>query len=155
MGIARSVESHLHKHRVAYDLIPHPHTASSKETAKVSHVPLPQMAKAVVLGDDRGFLLMAVIPADRYVDIKTLSRRLGRDLHLIPEERLAPVFRDCEPGAIPPLGPVYGMETILDNKLVGLPVVYFEAGDHEELVRVDGEQFVQLLKEARHGDISH
>lgn len=155
MGIARTVETYLQKHRIAYDLIPHPHTASSKETAKVTHVPPQHVAKAVVLGDDQGFLLMAVVPSDRYVEVKTLSKRLGRDLHLTSEDRLAPVFRDCEPGAIPPLGPVYGMETILDNKLVGLPEVYFEAGDHEELVRVDGEQFVRLLKEARHGDISH
>jgi Ala-tRNA(Pro) deacylase len=47
------------------------------------------------------------------------------------------------------------METILDNRLVGLSEVYFEAGDHEDLVRVDGETFVRLLKEAQHGDISH
>ncbi len=155
MGIARTVESHLQKHRIAYDLIPHPHTASSKETAMVTRVPPQHIAKAVVLGDDRGFLLMAVVPGDRYVEVKTLSRRLGRDLHLLSEQRLTPVFHDCEPGAIPPLGPLYGMETILDNKLIGLPEVYFEAGDHEELIRVNGEQFVRLLKEARHGDISH
>jgi Ala-tRNA(Pro) deacylase len=154
MTIARTVVEHLQRNQVTYDVIPHPHTGCSKETANAAHVPPERIAKAVVLGDDGGFL-MAVVPGNRYVEVKRLSKKLGRDLHLIPEERLAPVFRDCAPGAIPPLGPVYGMETILDDGLVGLPEVYFEAGDHEELVRVDGEQFVRLLKEARHGSISH
>jgi Ala-tRNA(Pro) deacylase len=47
------------------------------------------------------------------------------------------------------------METILDDRLVGQPQIYFEAGDHEQLIRVSGEQFVSLLKEARHGRFSH
>jgi Ala-tRNA(Pro) deacylase len=47
------------------------------------------------------------------------------------------------------------MQTVLDDRLVGLPHIYFEAGDHEDLVRVDGEQFIRLMKEAQHGQFSY
>ena len=83
------------------------------------------------------------------------SRRLGRSLEIVPENRVAPLFKDCDIGAIPPLGTAYGMETILDDSLVGQPEIYFEAGDHEELIRVGGEEFLRLLGEARHGQFSH
>jgi Ala-tRNA(Pro) deacylase len=80
---------------------------------------------------------------------------MHRKLALAGEDRIMRVFKDCAAGAIPPLGPAYGMKTILDDGLVALPEVYFEGGDHEELVRVDGEQFVRLLKDAPHGQFSH
>jgi Ala-tRNA(Pro) deacylase len=89
------------------------------------------------------------------VGVETLSRRLGRELQLVDENRIAPIFKDCDVGAIPPLGPAYGMETVVDDRLVGQREVYFEAGDHEDLVCVSGEQFLALLKEAQHAAFSH
>jgi Ala-tRNA(Pro) deacylase len=76
-------------------------------------------------------------------------------LSLAPETSLAPVFRDCESGAIPPLGPAYGMKTIVDDSLFGQPEVYFESGDHRGLIRVGGEEFLALLREAMHGQFAH
>jgi Ala-tRNA(Pro) deacylase len=112
------------------------------------------MAKAVVLAD-RGGYVMAVVPGSRHVSVKTLCKKLGRELVLVQEDSLIPVFKDCARGAIPPLGPAYGIETIVDDSLVGQPEIYFEAGDHEELIRVNGEQFLSLLRQARHGQFSH
>ena len=122
--------------------------------AETAHVPPEQLAKAVILSDRRGFL-MAVIPGNRHVSLDDLWKKLGRRLSLAPESRLAPVFRDCESGAIPPLGPAYGMETIVDNSLVGQPEVYFESGDHRGLIRVDGEEFLTLLRDAMYGQFAH
>jgi Ala-tRNA(Pro) deacylase len=154
MPIANTVKQYLEEHGISYSVVPHRHTESSRETADAAHVPSDQLAKAVVLIDDGGYL-MAVIPGDRHLQIDTLSKKLRRNLALATESRVVPVFKDCAPGAIPPLGPAYGMKTILDDSLVGLSQVYFEAGDHEDLVRVDGEQFVRLMKEAQHGQFSH
>ncbi len=108
----------------------------------------------MVLIDDAGYV-MAVIPSNRHLRVETLAKRMRRNLALAAENRIMTVFKDCATGAIPPLGPAYGMKTILDDSLVGLPEIYFEGGDHEDLVRVDGEQFVRLLKEAQHGQFSH
>lgn len=154
MTIAHTVTDFLQKQHVAYDVVSHPHTDSSKGTARAAHVPADCLAKAVVLTDAKGYL-MAVVPGDCHVDLHTLSRKLGRRLELVSENRLPPVFKDCDPGAVPPLGPAYGMETIMDDRLVGQPQIYFEAGDHQQLIRVSGEQFVSLLKEARHGRFCH
>jgi Ala-tRNA(Pro) deacylase len=154
MTIAKTVEDYLQQNRVAYDIVPHPHTSSTRATVQTAHVPADRVAKAVVLHDGSRYV-MAVVPGSRHVSVRTLSKKLGRELRLAQEESLEPVFRDCAPGAIPPLGPAYGMETIVDDSLVGQPEIYFEAGDHEELIRVKGDHFLSLLREARHGQFTH
>lgn len=154
MGIAKTVERYLREHKTNYVVVHHRPSMSSKETAQAAHVPPDQIAKAVVLADDRGFL-MVVIPADRHVELHRLSDKFRRRLALVAEQRIAPIFKDCELGAIPPLGPAYGMQTIVDDSLVGRKHVFFVAGDHDDLIRVDGEAFVHLLSSAQHGQFSH
>lgn len=154
MTMAQTVSGYLQSHHVTYDVITHPYSDSSRKAAENAHVPPEQLAKAVILNDRRGFL-MAVIPGDRHVSLDELSKKLGRRLSLTPESRLVPVFRDCESGAIPPLGPAYGLETIVDDSLVGQADVYFESGDHRELIRVGGDEFLALLGEAMHGQFAH
>lgn len=155
MSIAQTVIQCLQQRRIPYDVVAHPRTASTRATVSCSQIPPERMAKAVLLSDTHGGYVMAVLPGSRYVNVKTLSRKLNRQLSLVEERQLPLVFNDCERGAIPPLGPAYGIETILDDSLVGQPEIYFEAGDHEELIRVNGEQFLSLLRQARHGQFSH
>ena len=154
MAIAATVKDYLEKTGTRYSMVPHPHTWSSSDTAKAAHVPPERIAKAIILADQAGYV-MAVVPANRHVDLEALSKEFGRDLPLAPEFRIGSVFKDCDLGAIPPLGPAYGMTMMLDNCLIGLPEVYFEAGDHEDLILVDGAQFMSLMKGARHGEFSH
>lgn len=154
MPVAQTVVDYLQARHIPYTVLPHRRSKSSRETAESAHVSVEQMAKAVIFWDREGYL-MAVVPGDRHVGVETLSSKLGRELTLADESRIAPVFKDCDLGAIPPLGPAYGMETIVDDSLVGLPEIYFESGDHEDIIRVDGEQFLLMLSPARHGQFSH
>lgn len=154
MTIAKTVEHYLQEHGTEYTVVRHRPAMSSKETAAAAQVPAEEIAKAVVLGDERGFV-MAVIPGDRHVQLHKLSEKFHRRFALVAEQRIAPIFKDCEPGAIPPLGPAYGMATVVDDSLVGRSYVFFVAGDHDNLVRVDGEAFVRLLGSAQHGQFSH
>jgi len=154
MSIAKTVIDCLQRNHVPYCVVSHSRTGSTRETAQAVKVPPERIAKAVVLHDRVGYV-MAVVPANRHVKLESLSEKLGRVLSLVAEERLTPVFRDCDVGAIPPIGAEYGLETILDDSLVGQPEIYFEAGDHEELIRVDGEQFLRLMRRARHGQFRH
>jgi Ala-tRNA(Pro) deacylase len=64
---------------------------------------------------------------------------------------LTELLTDCAPGAVPPLGPVYGIETFLDEALTTLSEVYFESGDHQNLVKVSGDDFLMLLAGVRRG----
>lgn len=153
MPIAPSVISVLTENQIDYEVISHPKSFSSTETADAAHVADDHIAKGVLLEDDDGYLL-AVIPASQWVALHRMNTELDRDLHLASEKEVARLFRDCDPGAIPPLGEPYGVETVLDEALTSLASVYFEGGDHERLIRVSGEQFNRLMKGVRHGRFS-
>jgi Ala-tRNA(Pro) deacylase len=153
MTIAASVENYLTQAGVRYDVIPHHHTSTSAFSAQAAHVPGERLAKCVMLEDDRGYL-MAVLPATRKVDLGALHRALGRELGLATESELTGLFSDCEPGALPPLGRAYGIETIVDNSLVSAQDVYFESGDHCALLHVSGNDFLRLMGDAPREKIS-
>lgn len=154
MSISETVATYLAAHQIDYELVPHPHTYSSHDTAESAHVREDHIAKAVVVKDQQGFA-MVVIPASEYLKLHALQEATGREFILAYEPEVDELLGDCQPGAIPPLGPAYGVETFLDERLTSLANIYFEAGDHENLVHIDGESFHRLLKGARHGNFSH
>ena len=155
MAIASTVSNYLAEHDVAYDVLTHPHTATSGESAQAAHVPGTRLAKSVVLEDEQGYL-MVVLPSNRQIDLGELHRQLNRNLGLATEGELGSLFIDCEIGALPAMGPAYGMETVVDDALAEQSDIYFEAGDHEQLIHVSAETFQTLLGEsARHGRFSH
>ena len=153
MTIAARVSDYLAEQDVDYEIIDHPHSATSMETAQLAHVPGDCIAKSVVLGDDRGYLL-AVLPASCRVDLGELHRQTNRNLGLVTEYELDALFDDCEPGAVPPFGNVYDIDTIVDENLVEQSDIYFEAGDHERLIHVSAETFDSLLGDAQHSEFT-
>jgi Ala-tRNA(Pro) deacylase len=139
---------------VQYEVSEHRLSHSSAQTARIAHVPPRLVAKSVILEDDGG-IVMAVIPADRYVMLGRLSGLLGRrDLHLADEERIAAVFDDCDRGAVPPVGMAWGIETVVDEELEVHDVVYLEGGDHRRLLKMPARQFAELMRAAWHGRFS-
>lgn len=157
MTVAHTVLSYLEQRQVPFEVVKHPHTVSSLRTADKAEIQASRLAKAVLLEDDleHDHYLVAVVPATHRVDVETVSRRVGRPMHLATEENAAGLFTDCEAGAIPPLGTAYGVETLWEDSLMEQPVLYFEAGDHESLVRVRAKDFIQLLPDSPHGQFSH
>ena len=153
MSIANRVNKYLAEQDADFDVVNHPHSSTSMETAQLAHVPGDRIAKSVVLGDERGYLL-AVLPASCRVDLGELHRQTNRNLGLVTEYELGALFEDCEPGAVPPFGNVYDMDTIVDESLAGQSDIYFEAGDHECLVHVSAETFENLLADARHSEFT-
>jgi len=154
MFIPPRLSSFLLAHDAEYDVQRHRHSRGTSDTAHAAHVPRHQLAKAVVLEDEAG-CVMAVVPADRYVRLGRVSQLLERQhLRLADEERIASLFPDCERGAVPALGMVWGLETVVDDELEKLSVVYIECGDHERLLRLDHRQFHALMRQARHGQFS-
>ena len=129
-------------------------SAASMETAAAAHISGENMAKAVVLKDDKGYLV-AVIPATYKLVTGELYDMLGRRLEMAGEDELPGLFGDCDLGAGPPVADGYGIETGCDEGLAKLENVYFEGGDHTSLVRVSGEDFMKLMGDARRGVFSH
>lgn len=153
MTIAASVQKHLVHAGVSFEVIEHSRTLDSAHAAQAAHVPGAQLAKGTLLKDDQGFVI-AVVPATRKVDLGTMHRRFGRPLGLATEGELNGLFGDCEPGAVPPLGAAYGIDSILDDSLMEEADVYFEAGDHRGLVHLSGSEFRKLMTGVPHADIS-
>lgn len=154
MAMAITLKHYLDKKGVDYDLVPHDPTPTALAAAHAAHVPDDCVAKPVILEDEKGFL-MAVVPASHRVELGTLHNTLHRNLGLATELELAALFQDCELGAIPAVGPAYGLPVIVDDSLTERPDIYFEAGDHRELIRMDTRQFKKLLPRVKHGRFSH
>jgi Ala-tRNA(Pro) deacylase len=154
MTIAASVQHYLDQEGVEYDTIAHSRTRDSSHTAQAAHVPGDRLAKCVMLGDDNGYL-MAVIPASHRLDLRAIRLELNRELGLATEREILELFKDCDPGAVPPLGYAYGIDMILDQSLADTPDAYFEAGDHESLIHVSGRDFLKLMADSPRRSVSH
>ncbi|SDJ64792.1 Ala-tRNA(Pro) deacylase [Ferrimonas sediminum] len=154
MGVAISVIDYLEELGVQYQLVPHAHSQSSIQSALSAGVSARQTAKSVMLEDNEGRRVMAVIPAANRVVIQQLSQQLKRELHLIPESKLKGQFDDCELGALPGVGDPYNVLAVYDDALEGEDHVYLEAGDHEHLIRISNQGMKALMADHPHGRFS-
>ena len=151
MSIPTRLSSYLDQRGTRYEILLHKHSRSSAETARTAEIPAHQLAKPVVVEDDAGFV-MAVVPADRNVQLRELSRLLHREhLRLSDEASIASMFVDCDRGAVPALGMAWGLPTVIDDELEANEVVYLESGDHERLLCLANDQFHELMLAAQHG----
>jgi Ala-tRNA(Pro) deacylase len=129
------VQTLLSLEGLEYERVRHFDAFGAFEAAVASHIPEWEMAKAVVVraGDARH--LLAVVPSTCLLDLEALASGSGHsDLTLATEEEVARLFPDCEVGAVPPFGQLYGMPTFLDMCLCGAPEIFFTAGSRRELV---------------------
>jgi Ala-tRNA(Pro) deacylase len=153
MTIPARVADYLRERNVGFELGPHRATGSTHESAEAAHIPDDHIAKGVMVHDRQGDA-MAVIPGDAWLQLDALNQETGRAFELDEESELTELFPDCEPGAVPVTGPAYGIETFVDEALTTLAFVCFEAGDHQNLVRVQGDDFVALMQGLRRGHFS-
>jgi Ala-tRNA(Pro) deacylase len=150
MAIAPRTQSFLDENHVAYTLLPHARAESARGAALAAHVPPERLAKAVLLNDVQGYLL-AVVPASHRLELERLREELDRRLELASELELAAIFADCEIAALPPFGAAYGIPTVVDDALLHLTDLYFEAGRPDALGRMAGADFARLFLGRPHG----
>ncbi len=153
MTIAPTLQTYLADHEVAYDLVPHQPTETSLRTAEACHIPGERLAKAILLRDPVTYWL-AVVPASRRIRLPDLKAEIGGPVDLASEAEVSEVFPDCARGAIPPVGPCYRLEVIVDESIDRQPDLYFKGGDHQTLVHLSQSEFARLNPQARHGRFS-
>jgi len=153
MAIARTLIDYLDNRDVDYDLVEHEHTATAAASARASGLPAHQVAKAVVLRDDGGYVV-SVLPANHSLEIAWVNEELERNLELATEDEFKTLFDDCETGAVPALGEAYGIQVIWDDELAYTADVYIEAGDHEHLIWLERKDFRKLMSSLPHTIIS-
>jgi len=131
--------------RVEYQIVPHPEEFTALEVAHSAHVTGRKLAKVVVVRDATGTDLMVVLPASHQLHAETLQHVSGRPgIRLEDEAELQRLFPDCELGAMPPFGHLYGMATYVDPCLKREGDLYFQAGNHHELVRMSFDRYAKL-----------
>ena len=150
MAINERVHAMLEHHGVSYLVHPHREVFTSQEVAQVTHIPGRRLAKTVVLRHAHGGHFLYVLPTPEHVNLGLLQRLTHLDKpQFASETEIALLFPDCEVGAVPPFGHLYGMPTYVDPCLLGSEWMYFQAGSHRELVGIRGEDFERLERPAR------
>jgi Ala-tRNA(Pro) deacylase len=153
MAIATTLKSYLEDHHVKYDMVKHTHSATALESAHAAHVPSHEVAKAVVLEDANGYIV-SVLPSTNRLDLEWVNESLGRSLEIAQEDELPDLFEDCDYGAVPAFSNAYGLDVIWDEQLTNATEIYIEAGDHESLIHMHGDEFCKLMEDMPHSIIS-
>jgi Ala-tRNA(Pro) deacylase len=123
------IPSELADQGVRFETLPHAPAYCASRRARLLHVPGRQVAKAVLLTGPDGFLL-AVLRSTHEIDLDELSRRRGGLIRLARAEELSHVFAECERGAVPALGHLFDLPTILDAAIGADEDLFFGMGSH-------------------------
>ena len=134
-----------HNH-IRYVVLSHSKAYTAQGIAAVAHISGKELAKTVILKLD-GALAMAVLPASYQVDLAAIRSTAGvRTAELASEFEFKQHFPDCETGAMPPFGNLYGIPVYVDETLTLDKEIAFNAGSHHELIRLAYDDFDALVK---------
>jgi Ala-tRNA(Pro) deacylase len=143
MALSQLVD-YLDAHSVKYMIISHSPAYTAQGIAGLTHISGKELAKTVMVKLD-GKLAMAVIPAKYHVDMQALRKaaRAGT-VALATEAEFQDRFPECETGAMPPFGVLYGLPVYADDSLVVDKEIAFNAGTHHELIRMAWDDYKML-----------
>jgi Ala-tRNA(Pro) deacylase len=135
----------LDSQHIKYLVISHSLAYTAQGVAALAHVSGKKLAKTVIVKVD-GILVMAVIPASEHVDLDQLrSLTRAKTVEVASEREFKDAFPDCETGAMPPFGNLYGMAVYSDTGLAQQEEITFSAGSHRELVRMRWADMARLV----------
>ena len=146
MAVVERLEDVLKKNNIQYKTVAHQEAYTAQEIAAAIHVPGKELAKVVMVKAKDRFV-MTVMPASWRVDFKKLKEALNeKDLRLATEEEFKAMFPDCEPGAEPPFGNLYHIDTFVDKSLAEDEHIFFNAGNHYETVEMLYRDYANIVK---------
>jgi len=145
----KKLKDFLDSNKVKYVTIKHSPAYTAPEIAGSAHIPGKELAKTVIIKVD-GKMAMAVLPASQRVNFDLLKKITGASkIELASEQEFKDLFPECEVGAMPPFGNLYGMEVFVDESLSEDEEIAFNAGSHTELIRLAYKDFERLVKPKR------
>jgi Ala-tRNA(Pro) deacylase len=142
---ATKLKEFLDANRVKYVTIHHSVAYTAQEVAAAAHVRGKEMAKTVVVRLD-GKLAMAVVPAAQKVDVRRLKETAGAtSAEIAAEQDFRTSFPECDLGAMPPFGNLYGVPVYVDARLAEDEEIAFNACSHTEVMRLPFKDFERLV----------
>ena len=140
------VKELLDRQHINYSTINHDTAYTAQEAAAMAHVSGNEVAKTVLVKVD-GRLVMAVVPASSKVDLFALQDAISaHSCTLAQEDDFSGAFPDCELGAFPPFGNLYGMEVYVARKLASHHDIAFASGTHDQMIRLHYVDFEWLVE---------
>ena len=136
----------LDESAIPYDLTDHVPTFTAQQMAAAEHEPGRYVAKPVIVKAD-GKYMMCVLAACYKIDLGALKSRLGvKSVSLALEMEIGEIFDDCELGAEPPFGNLYDLPVIMDKALEKDDHIIFQAGTHQQAIRMSMDDYRKLVK---------
>ncbi len=142
----RKLQEFLDANGIKYVTISHSRAVTAQEVAASAHIKGKELAKTVIVKLD-GKVAMAVIPASFSLDFSLLREAAGgASVELASESEFRDCFPDCETGAMPPFGNLYGIDVFVAESLTHDEQIAFNAGSHTELVQLAFKDFEHLVR---------
>ena len=142
----KKLKEFLDRERIKYVSIIHSTAYTAQEVAASTHITGKELAKTVIVKLD-GEMAMAVLPANRKIVLQDLREVTGSDqVKFASEEEFKAKFPECETGAMPPFGNLYGMEVYAAASLSENEEIAFNAGSHTEVIKLAYKDFERLAK---------
>lgn len=142
----KKLKEFLDANHVKYVSVVHSQAYTAQEVAASAHVSGKAMAKTVIVELD-GQMAMTVLPANRKIVLQDLREVTGSDqVKFASEEQFKDRFPDCEIGAMPPFGQLYGMDVYVAESLSENEEIAFNAGSHTEIIKLSYEDFARLAQ---------
>jgi Ala-tRNA(Pro) deacylase len=143
---SRKLKEYLDQNQIKYVTIKHSVAYTAQEIAASAHIKGKELAKTVLVKIN-GKMAMCVCPASCKIDFEQLKKTLGAEnIRLANEMEFKDKFPECEVGAMPPFGNLYGVEVFVSNNLAEDEEIAFNAGTHTELVQLSYKDFEKLVK---------
>lgn len=141
----KKLKAYLDEAKVRYLTISHSSAFTSQEVAASAHVLGREFAKTVMIKID-GEMAMAILPASYQIDFDSLREIFRtKNVTLATEPEFRDRFPDCELGAMPPFGNLYGMSVFVAESLTQNKEIAFNAGSHTELIRLSYADYKRLV----------
>ena len=142
----RKLKEYLDQNGVRWVSIVHSPAYTAQEIAASAHVKGRELAKTVMVKVD-GKPVMIVLPASQRVDFQVLRDITGGETVVLSSEaEFRELFPDCEAGAMPPFGNLYGMDVYVSARLAEDEEIAFNAGSHTELMKLRFADFERLVQ---------
>lgn len=146
MPILNKLKAMLDEAKISYEVYTHPLAYTAQKIAEKQHVSGKELAKVVMLEVDNQ-LVMGVVPGNLKVHVNAARANLHPStLRLATEDEFTSRFPECEIGAMPPFGNLFGLKVVVDPALEKDEYIYFNAGNHAQTVRMKYKDFAALVK---------
>ena len=142
-----NIQDYLSRQQVPFQRLVHQPAPTSSRRANSVHTHGRQVAKTVLLKNLDGQLLVAVLPADKKIDWLKLATTTGKTgWRLATEEQTSRVFSDCEMGAWPPFGALYGVATVVDDSFHADSEILVEGNHRHEDYRMSFHDYLRTAE---------